>query len=42
VALVPGNAFVEAEDPFLRLSYTADTPVLIAGLEIYTKHVWKP
>lgn len=41
VALVPGSAFVEGQDPFLRLSYTADTRELIAGLEIYAKHVWK-
>lgn len=39
VALVPGTAFKESSEPFLRMSLTAEIPALLSGLEIVLKHL---
>jgi aspartate/methionine/tyrosine aminotransferase len=41
VALVPGRAFVESAQPFLRMSLTADIPTLLDGLAIVEQRFWK-
>jgi aspartate aminotransferase len=40
VALVPGSAFKESGEPFLRMSLTAEIPELLAGLQTLQRHVW--
>lgn len=40
VALVPGRAFVESAEPFLRMSLTADIPTLLDGLAVVEQRFW--
>lgn len=41
VAVVPGRAFVESAEPFLRMSFTADIPTLLKGLAIIERRFLK-
>lgn len=40
VAVVPGTAFGEPDGPFLRLCLTAQTPTLIAGIDLVRQRLW--